>query len=57
MREALGKGQAVWFLEVRESNVVARNLYSRLGFEEVGRRPHYYQDTGETAVVMRRQKC
>jgi ribosomal-protein-alanine acetyltransferase len=57
MLEVLGGRRAVWFLEVRESNAPARNLYSRLGFEEVGRRPNYYQDTGETAVVMRRQKC
>ena len=57
LREVLGDGRAVWYLEVRESNDAARNLYRRFGFEEVGRRPHYYQDTGETAVVMRRQKC
>ncbi len=46
-----------WFLEVRESNQAARNLYEKLGFREAGRRPSYYQDTGEAAVVMRRDSC
>ena len=30
------------FLEVRESNGPAIALYQQLGFNEVGRRPHYY---------------
>jgi ribosomal-protein-alanine acetyltransferase len=46
-----------WFLEVRESNLPARQLYEKLGFREVGRRSSYYQDTGEAAVVMRRDSC
>lgn len=41
------------FLEVRESNHGARRLYERVGFEEVGRRPGYYEDPPETAVIMR----
>lgn len=41
------------FLEVRESNDRARRLYERVGFEEVGRRPGYYEDPPETAVIMR----
>ena len=41
------------FLEVRESNVVARKLYEKLGFIVVGTRPEYYDDPVETAVVMR----
>jgi ribosomal-protein-alanine N-acetyltransferase len=41
----------VW-LEVRPSNIVARNLYRRLGFEELGRRPGYYRDSNEDAIVM-----
>ncbi|HPA50750.1 MAG TPA: ribosomal protein S18-alanine N-acetyltransferase [Thermoanaerobaculia bacterium] len=39
------------YLEVRPSNVPARNFYSSLGFREVGRRPQYYAD-GEDALVM-----
>ncbi|MBK6405071.1 MAG: ribosomal protein S18-alanine N-acetyltransferase [Holophagales bacterium] len=39
------------YLEVRPSNVPARNFYMTLGFREVGRRPQYYAD-GEDALVM-----
>jgi ribosomal protein S18 acetylase RimI-like enzyme len=41
------------FLEVRESNVPARQLYRRLGFEETGSRPDYYDTPPESAIVMR----
>ena len=47
------QGRAVHFLEVRESNVAARALYRKLGFEEIGRRPQYYDLPVETAIVMR----
>jgi ribosomal-protein-alanine N-acetyltransferase len=40
------------FLEVRESNAVARKLYRKLGFVEVGQRPEYYGSPVETAIVM-----
>ncbi|WP_025321348.1 ribosomal protein S18-alanine N-acetyltransferase [Deferrisoma camini] len=40
------------FLEVRASNAGAEAFYRSLGFEPVGRRPRYYPDTGEDAVVM-----
>jgi ribosomal-protein-alanine N-acetyltransferase len=42
-----------YFLEVRESNRGARELYHRLGFRDDGRRPNYYDEPTETAVVMR----
>lgn len=41
------------FLEVRESNAVARRLYERVGFRDVGKRANYYDDPPETAVIMR----
>lgn len=41
------------FLEVRESNVSARGLYDKFGFETVGRRRGYYAETNEDALVMR----
>jgi ribosomal-protein-alanine acetyltransferase len=41
------------FLEVRESNGPARQLYRRLGFEEAGSRPDYYDTPPESAIVMR----
>ena len=39
-------------LEVRESNAAALALYHKLGFYEAGRRPNYYHDTGETALIL-----
>jgi ribosomal-protein-alanine N-acetyltransferase len=51
------QGVATWFLEVRESNVAAQNLYLKLGFEEVARRAGYYQNPVETAIVMRLKRC
>ena len=40
-------------LEVRASNDSALGLYRCLGFVETGRRPRYYQDPVEDAVLMR----
>ncbi len=39
-------------LEVRKSNVVAQNLYSKYGFLVEGSRKAYYADTGEDAIIM-----
>lgn len=50
--DAGGEGIAQVALEVREGNTPARGLYHSLGFVEVGRRKHYYQDNGEDALVM-----
>lgn len=41
------------FLEVRESNCAARELYEKLGFVAAGRRPAYYSEPVEDAVVYR----
>lgn len=41
-----------FFLEVRESNLHARKLYEKIGFQPVGERPDYYANK-ETAIVMR----
>jgi ribosomal-protein-alanine N-acetyltransferase len=41
------------FLEVRESNAAARQLYERLGFQVVGTRPEYYENPTEAGIVMR----
>ncbi len=40
-------------LEVRESNVAARQLYEKLGFSEFGRRPGYYRDPIEDGLLLR----
>ena len=45
------------FLEVRESNRAARNLYKSLGFYEVGCRPGYYEKPLEAAIVMKFHSC
>ena len=39
-------------LEVRVGNEVAQALYRSFGFEVAGRRPRYYTDDGEDALVM-----
>ena len=58
MREMLDlRAGATWYLEVRESNQRARNLYKKLGFSDISLRQAYYQDTGESAVVMRLKPC
>ena len=50
----LGKAQVnEVILEVRASNQPALGLYRRLGFVETGRRPRYYHDPVEDAVLMR----
>jgi ribosomal-protein-alanine N-acetyltransferase len=40
------------FLEVRASNAAAQEMYRKFGFEVVGRRPRYYRDNSEDAVLM-----
>lgn len=39
-------------LEVRVSNDVAQNLYLKYGFQPGGKRPRYYTDNGEDALIM-----
>jgi len=39
-------------LEVRDSNSEARAFYLRHGFAVRGRRPGYYADNGEDAIIM-----
>jgi [ribosomal protein S18]-alanine N-acetyltransferase len=40
-------------LEVRESNLAARALYEKLGFRQTGRRPAYYVNPSEDAILYR----
>jgi ribosomal-protein-alanine N-acetyltransferase len=39
-------------LEVRESNLAAITLYERMQFVSAGKRPRYYRDNGEDALIM-----
>ena len=42
-------------LEVRVSNAPAIALYESMGFEQVGRRPKYYHNPREDALIMRKE--
>lgn len=42
-------------LEVRPSNLAARALYAREGFVEAGRRPKYYVNPKEDALILRKE--
>lgn len=42
-------------LEVRESNAEARALYDSLGFTAEGKRPNYYSNPKEDALLMTRR--
>lgn len=46
------RGSRVVTLEVRGSNEIARGLYHKYGFREVGVRKRYYADNNEDAVIM-----
>ena len=46
------EGAVTSFLEVRESNTAAQDMYRQFGYEEVGRRKRYYKDTNEDAILM-----
>ena len=48
---AASAGAGMMTLEVRESNRAARSFYKKFGVRESGRRPGYYQDTREDAVL------
>jgi [ribosomal protein S18]-alanine N-acetyltransferase len=52
LRVAEEAGARVATLEVRLSNMPARQLYHRFGFRPVGVRPRYYSDNGEDALIM-----
>jgi ribosomal-protein-alanine N-acetyltransferase len=49
---AVDLGATVVTLEVRLSNMGARQLYQRFGFRPVGVRPRYYSDNAEDALIM-----
>ncbi len=52
LAEARQRGAVSAALEVRAGNLPAQELYRDFGFKIVGRRPNYYQDNGEDALLM-----
>ena len=42
-------------LEVRISNAPAIALYEKLGFAQVGKRPNYYRNPKEDALILRKE--
>ena len=48
-------GNACLTLEVRASNAPAIALYKKLDFQEVGRRPNYYRNPKEDALILRKE--
>jgi len=52
LAQARTLGAELAWLEVRPSNAPAPALYESFGFKEVGRRPRYYDDTHEDALLL-----
>jgi len=46
------EGAVTSFLEVRESNTAALEMYRAFGYEVSGRRKRYYKDNHEDAILM-----
>ncbi|HER0751708.1 TPA: ribosomal protein S18-alanine N-acetyltransferase [Streptococcus pyogenes] len=51
----LGSIESDIFLEVRESNHRAQGLYQKFDFKFIGKRPDYYRNPIETALLMKRE--
>ncbi len=54
LAEVASKGAVATFLEVRESNAIARQLYASREFAELSRRKRYYKSPVEDALILRR---
>jgi [ribosomal protein S18]-alanine N-acetyltransferase len=52
LRHMIDEGARSSFLEVRESNSSAQDMYRKFGYEASGRRPRYYKDNNEDAILM-----
>ena len=48
------QGVTSFYLDVRASNIKARNLYEKMGYVRIGTRKNYYSLPEEDAVVMGR---
>ena len=54
LKVAEDSGVRSLYLEVRESNRVAREMYARRGFQEIGVRKGYYEGPREDARVLKK---
>ncbi len=52
LSRAMDEGAISSFLEVRESNLAAQEMYRQFGYEATGRRKRYYKDNDEDAILM-----
>ena len=52
LRYTYDEGAVTSFLEVRESNLAAQEMYRKFGYEKTGRRKRYYKDNDEDAILM-----
>ena len=52
LRHLIEEGAKSSFLEVRESNLAAQEMYRKFGYEATGRRRRYYRDNDEDAILM-----
>ena len=52
LRYTSDEGAVSSFLEVRESNLAAQEMYRKFGYENTGRRKRYYKDNDEDAILM-----
>lgn len=52
IKRAVLRGITRMTLEVRPSNLIARHLYTTMGFVEKGVRKRYYTDNNEDAIIM-----
>jgi len=52
LKDVAGQGAQRAYLEVRAGNLIAQEMYQKMGFIETDRRPRYYKDNGEDAILM-----
>ena len=52
LMRAMEEGAQSSFLEVRESNVAAQEMYRQFGYQPTGLRKRYYKDNDEDAILM-----
>jgi ribosomal-protein-alanine N-acetyltransferase len=55
MKQLHRRGVNKVFLEVRESNEAGIAFYEKMGFTKTGRRPGYYREPEEAAVMMEKK--